>query len=40
MRFFAGETSRAPALSLAFAAENIKTLPIALLAREKFELDL
>ena len=40
MRFFAGETSQARALSLAFAAENIKTLPITLLAREKFELDL
>ena len=36
--FFAGETSRAPALSLAFAAEKTETLPIALLAREKFEL--
>ena len=40
MRFFAGETSQAPALSLAFAAEKTETLPIALLAREKFELDL
>ena len=41
MRFFAGETSRALALSFAFAAENIKNLPLALRAREKkFELDL
>ena len=35
MRFFAGETSRALALSFAFAAENIKNLPLALRAREK-----
>jgi len=35
MRFFAGETSRAPGLSLAFAAENIKNLPLALRAHEK-----
>ena len=28
------------ALSLAFAAENIKSLPLALRARENFELDL
>ena len=27
-------------LSLAFAAENIKSLPLALRARENFELDL
>ena len=35
MRFFAGKTSRALALSLAFAAENIKNLPLTLRAREK-----
>ena len=34
MRFFAGETGRALALSLA-TAENIKHLPFALRAREK-----
>ena len=28
------------ALSLAFSAENIKSLPLALRARENFELDL
>ena len=32
---FAEETSRALALSLAFAAENIKNLQLALRAREK-----
>ena len=31
---------RAPALSLAFAAKNVKNLPLVLRAREKFELDL
>ena len=36
MRFFAGETSRSLALSFAFAAENIKNLPLL----KKFELDL
>ena len=35
MRFFAVETSRAPALSLAFAAENKKNLRLKLRAREK-----
>ena len=35
MRFFAGETSRALALLLAFAAENIKNLLLALHTREK-----
>ena len=37
MRFFAGETSRALAPSLAFAAfaaENVKNLPLALRARD------
>ena len=38
--FFAGETSRALALSLAFAAENIKNLPLALLARKKLSVRL
>ena len=36
MRFFAGGTSRALALSFAFAAENIKNLPLV----KKFEFDL
>ena len=35
MWFCAGETSRALALSLAFAAENIKNLPLALRALKK-----
>ena len=35
MRFFAEETSRALALSLPFAAENIKNLQLALRASEK-----
>ena len=35
MRFFAGDTSRALVLSLAFAAGNIGNLPVALRAREK-----
>ena len=35
MRVFAGETSQALALSLAFAAENLKNLPLALRADEK-----
>ena len=35
MRFFVRETSRALALSLAYAAENIKNLPLALSAGEK-----
>ena len=35
MRFFVRETSRALALSLAFAAENKKNLPLALSTREK-----
>ena len=35
VRFFAGETSWALALSLAFAAENIKNLPLGLRAREQ-----
>ena len=33
--FFAGETSRALALSLAFTAENINNLPLALRTCEK-----
>ena len=35
MPFSAEETSRALALSLAFAAENIRNLQLALRAREK-----
>ena len=33
--FFAGETNRVPALSLAFTEEDIKNLPLLLRAREK-----
>jgi len=39
MQFFAGETSRASALLLAFATEKIKNLLLALHAREQFELN-
>ena len=35
MRFFAGETNRVPALSLAFTEENTKNLPLLLRARGK-----
>ena len=40
MRFFVGETSRALALSLAFAAEDIKNLPLWLRTREKISAPL
>ena len=40
MRFLAGETSRAPALSLAFAAENKKIYRSHFALVKKFELDL
>ena len=36
---FLGETSRAPALLLAFATEKIKNLLLAPQAREEFELN-
>ena len=39
MQFFVGETSRAPALLLAFATDKIKNLLLALQAREQFELN-
>ena len=39
MQFFVGETSRAPALLLAFATEKIKNLLLALYAHEQFELN-
>ena len=39
MQFFEGETSRAPALLLAFATEKIKNLLLVPQAREEFELN-
>ena len=36
----AGPSAKALALSFAFTAENIKSLPLALCARDKIEIDL
>ena len=38
MVFFAGETRPALALSLSFAAQNIKNLPLALVKKIEFDL--
>ena len=40
LQFFAGETSRAPSLSLTFATENKKVYLSHFVLMKKFELDL